>query len=150
MAQAYMFCRRGLTTHQGRAGQSGAFVGGVGQADELVARGLDLELVFERVGFNGPDAVEAPVGGAHFLDDAEFDAVGRLETAFMILHEDFEVSGGFAGEGQTLGKQAVLHSVLRRTLFPAGVVGPWDLAPLAREDFFLLSDDITLSDYQEG
>jgi hypothetical protein len=47
--------------------------------------------------------VEAPVGGAHFLDEAEFDAVGRLETAIVILDEDIEVLGIFASEKQALG-----------------------------------------------
>src|SRR5580692_6074997 len=81
----------------------------------------------ERLGFDAPDAVEAPVGGAHFLDHPEFDAVGRLETALVILDEDIEVLGTFAGENQTLGEQAVLNSVLRRTLFSVGGGGSMGL-----------------------
>jgi hypothetical protein len=55
------------------------------------------------VGFDGPDAVEEPIGGAHFLDEAEFDAIGRLETALVILDEYIEVFGIFAGEQDALG-----------------------------------------------
>jgi len=76
---------------------------GAEHLDDRLASGLNGDLLLERVGFHGPDAVQAPVGGTHFFDDAEFDAVGRLETALVILHEDFEVGGVFAGEKQALG-----------------------------------------------
>jgi hypothetical protein len=91
--------------------------------EELGARGLDCHLVVERRGFNGPDPVGAPVGGANFLDEDSFDAVGQLEPAVVILQEEFEICGGFAGDQQTVSQQTVLQSVSRRTLFSFGTRG---------------------------
>ncbi len=68
-------------------------------------------MLIEQGGFDGPGAALAPVGGAHFLDHAEFDLVGRLEAVDVLLEENQEVLARFVVQNDTLGAQAVTDSV---------------------------------------
>jgi hypothetical protein len=47
------------------------------------------------LGFNGPSPAHAPPGSHHFFDDAELDAVDRLEALEVIGQNFRETIGRF-------------------------------------------------------
>lgn len=110
-------------------GQSGK---GGGDAAQLVSRLLGVDGIIEEAGFHGPDAAEAPGGGDHLLDKAEFDAIGGREPSEMLMEEGFEALLRLVGEDEVLGEEPVADGVLGRAPLPlrslgsqrAGAVGP--------------------------
>ena len=99
----------------GSQGAEGVGHGGDGIAGRLLGDGL-----VEGAGFHGPDAAEAPGGGAHFLDQAELDAVAGDEAAQVVGHGFGEALGGLAIEQDASGEQAMADGVLGGALFPFG------------------------------
>jgi hypothetical protein len=69
------------------------------------------DLFIEQGGFDGPGAALAPVSGAHLLDHAELDPVGRAEAVDVLLQENQEVLARFVVENDTFGAEAVAESV---------------------------------------
>ncbi len=90
-------------------------------ADEAVERIRDaaepIGLVLQEAGFDGPVAVEAPVGGSHFFDEGVFDAIGGLEAVEVLVEHGEEVFGRFALEDEATGEQAMADRVAGGTLF---------------------------------
>jgi hypothetical protein len=82
-----------------------------------VARVLGVDAVGKQAGFDGPGAAHAPPGGDHFLDDAELDAVGRLETIQVFVQGLFKTFVRFAFHDNAAGQQGMAARVLRRDLF---------------------------------
>jgi hypothetical protein len=72
---------------------------------------LEGDLFIEQSGFDGPGAALAPVSGAHFLEHADLDFVGRLEAIDVLLEENQEVLVRFVVENDTFGAEAVTESV---------------------------------------
>ena len=73
--------------------------------------------------FDGPGAAEAPVGGDHFLDEADFDGVQGAEALGVGEEEFAEGFGWFLFEDDDSGKEAVAAGVLRGAGFAAGGFG---------------------------
>ena len=67
--------------------------------------------ILERPGLDCPIPAETPVGGAHFLDERVFDAVGGLKAIDVLLKEQFEVAGSLALEEDALREESVAHGV---------------------------------------
>ncbi len=84
---------------------------GGGHAAGVAALGLEGDLFIEQGGFDGPGAALAPAGGAHFLNQAEFDFVHRAEVVDMLLQEIQEVLALFVFENDAVGAEAVTESV---------------------------------------
>ena len=68
--------------------------------------------VAQEVGFHVGQAVHAPVCGGHGVDDAGFHGGLGLELVEVVLDEGLEFLGGFAGEEELFGEQAVFDGVL--------------------------------------
>jgi hypothetical protein len=105
---------------------------GCGQEAITVTGIRDVEACVKQAGFDGPGAAHAPPSGDHFLDDAELDAVGRLE-AVQVIGQDFrETIGRFVFQDNDARQQGMAARVLRRDLFAglrdrapgAGAIGP--------------------------
>ena len=62
--------------------------------------------ILECSGLDCPVPAEAPIGGAHFLDEGVFDAVCGLEAIDVLLEEEFEVGGCLALEQDTGGEES--------------------------------------------
>ena len=81
---------------------------------------------------DGPSAAHAPVGGDHFLDHGELDAIGGSETLDMLGHEVVKTLAGFVFENHALSQETVAEGVSGGPFFPlrgdgasgAGSVGP--------------------------
>jgi hypothetical protein len=67
-------------------------------------------LFFEQGG-DGPGAALAPVSGAHFLDHAGLDFVGRLREVDVLLQEDQEVLARFVVQNDAFCAEAVTDGV---------------------------------------
>jgi hypothetical protein len=100
---------RGGGGERGEGGSDGA--DGVGLA-------LGVGGVFEQAGFDGPSAAHAPVRGNHFLDHAEFHAIGGLEAVEVLGQQIFEGCAGFLIQDDAAGEQAVADGVLGRAMLP--------------------------------
>jgi hypothetical protein len=113
----------------GAGGESGEAVGDALDGDSGLEAGGGL---IHHLGLDGPAAVLAPVGGGHFLDERQFDAVGGLKVLDVRAEEGGEGFGVLAVEDDGLGKEAMADGVHGRALFSlggdgsvgAGSVGP--------------------------
>jgi hypothetical protein len=85
--------------------------------------GMGFHAGFEGAHLGGPGAVEAPVGGDHFVDEGEFDFVGGMEAVEVGLAEGLEGFLVFMAEDQGFGEQAVFEGVLRGDGFALGSFG---------------------------
>ena len=72
---------------------------------------LDIEL-----GFDDGEALEAPLGGDHFVDQVEFGGAVGAELIEVGREELVEFGGVLGGQDQRLGGEAVLEGVLGRAL----------------------------------
>ena len=103
---------------EGRSG--GKFAEGGGNAAERVTLGLSGEAFVESIGFDGPETAKAPLGGSHFLDHAEFDGIGRVESLDVFLEKVLKALPGFALQHDAIGEEAVAEGILGRAAFPLG------------------------------
>ena len=87
-----------VTVQEGELGAGSEVGEGGGDTRDFVAAGLLGEGVIEEAGFDGPGAAEAPVGGDHLLDDAEFDLISRFEPLDVMGGEVVEAGAGLVGE----------------------------------------------------
>lgn len=93
---------------------------------------LGRDLLLEHAGFEGPGAAQAPVRRDHFLNHAEFHAIGGSKAFQVLLQEGIESFGRFILQEGAAGEQAMSDSVLRRPQLPClgdrtpgtGAVGP--------------------------
>ena len=65
-----------VAMQEGELGSEGEVGESAGNAADFVAGLAGVDGVVEEAGFDGPEAAQAPEGGGHFLDHAEFDVVG--------------------------------------------------------------------------
>ena len=72
---------------------------------------LDVEL-----GFDDGEALEAPLGGNHFVDQVGLGGAVGLELVEVGTEELIEFGGILGGQDQGLGGEAVFESVLRGAL----------------------------------
>ena len=84
---------------------------GAGDARGLVAGGLLADGLFHQAILDGPGAAHAPIGGDHFLDHGELDAIGRGETLLMLGDELVEALTGFVFQDNALGQETVAEGV---------------------------------------
>ena len=97
-------------------GDAGAVVGGwVGNPDPAG--------VGEDLGFHGPGAAHAPVGGDHFLDHGLLDAIGGGEAIEVLREEKFEAILRLAGENHAVGEKTVNDGILGRATLAFGSYG---------------------------
>jgi hypothetical protein len=105
---------------------------GVGEARQLVAGGLIADGLIHQAILDGPGAAHAPIGGNHFLDHGELDAIGGGETLDMLSYEVVKTLVGFVLQNNALGQETVAKGVGGGTFFSlrgdgasgAGGVGP--------------------------
>ena len=104
-----------VAVEEGEVGGGGEAGEGGGEAAELVVGFVVLagEAIFEQPAFDGPEAAHAPICGGHFLDHAEFDAVDGFETLEVSGDQGVELGAGFAAHDDTIGEEAMAHSVRR-------------------------------------
>ena len=108
-----------VAMEEGEVGGGGEAGEGGGEAAELVVvLVLAGEAVFEEAAFDGPEAAHAPVGGGHFLDHPELDAVDGVEVLEVRGDQGVELGAGFAAHDDTIGEEAVAHGIRRRTALP--------------------------------
>ena len=74
----------------------------------------------EEVGFDGGEAAETPAGVGQGLDEFGFEMVGGLELVEVGCAEGVVVFGGFGGEEDLFGGEAVFEGVLGRACFSFG------------------------------
>src|ERR1039457_3602142 len=109
-----------VAKEQGQAGAVGESAEGRGDPADLVPGRLIICAVIEQSRLNGPGAAEAPVGGGHFLDHAELDAIEGAEAVHVVLQHSLEVLVRLAGHNDALGEQAMAHGVICGTAFALG------------------------------
>jgi hypothetical protein len=107
-----------VTVKKSQVGGGGEAGEGGGEAAELVGFFvLAGDAVFEEALLDGPEAAHAPVGGGHFLDHAEFDAVDGIEVLQVSGDQGVELGAGFAAHNDAVGEEAVAHGVGRGAAF---------------------------------
>lgn len=74
----------------------------------------------EQAGFDGGDAAEAPAGGCEDFDEFGFEGGGGLELGEECGPEGGEFFGGFGGEEDSFGVEAVLEGILGGAGFAGG------------------------------
>ena len=79
-----------------------------------VTVGLLVHGGIQEVALDGHGAALAPVGGNHFLDEAQFDIVEGAEAGDVHLEEGLEELAIFGLQDHAAGEQAVADSVLGR------------------------------------
>ena len=101
-----------VAMEEGELGGGGEGGEGGGEAAELVGvLVLAGEAVFEEAAFDGPEAAHAPVGGGHFLDHAEFDAVDGFETLEVSGDQGVELGAGLGAHEDRIGEEAVAEGI---------------------------------------
>jgi len=73
-----------------------------------------LEGALEEIGFDGPGAAHAPIGGGHFFDHAHLDVIEGSEAIDELVKQGLEALAGFIGENDALGGEAVAQGVAGR------------------------------------
>ena len=112
-----------VAVEEGELGGCGKGAEGGGKAGEIAGGGLRIELGGEKAGLDGPGAAKTPVGGGHFLDHAEFDAIDRTEAVEVGSQEIVKTLAGLAGENHTFGQEAVGEGVGSGNLLTFGSLG---------------------------
>jgi len=113
----------------GGGGQLGE---GVGEARQAVAGGLIADGLIHQAILDGPGATHVPIGGCHFPDYGEPDAIGGGETLDMLGHEVVKTLVGFVFEDHALGQETVAEGVSGGALFPLrgdGASGAGSVSP---------------------
>lgn len=106
----------GATVGEAFEGGGERLVGG----ERVVGVFLDVVNGFdEELSFDAGDAVEAPFGRDHFMDQVELDRADGAELLEVGVEEGVEVGGVLGGEDEGLRTQPVFEGVLRR----AGAAG---------------------------
>src|ERR1035441_7938323 len=106
-----------ITVQQGEGRGIGETAEGGGEAAGRVAGGLGVDALAQQAGFDGPGAAHAPGCGDRFLDDAELDAIGRLEALQVLSEDGLETFARFAFHDNAAAEQVMAARVLRRDLF---------------------------------
>jgi hypothetical protein len=73
--------------------------------------------LIHQVSLDGPSAAKAPERGGHFLDHAEFDAIGGVESVNVLGNHTIEVRGSLIGEEHLFSEQAMAEGVAGGALF---------------------------------
>jgi hypothetical protein len=107
-----------VTVEQVELGGGGQVGEGVGDALGLVAGGLIADGLFHQAILDGPGAAHAPIGGNHFLDHGELDAIGGGETLLMLGDELVEALTRFVFQDNALGQETVAEGVGGGAFFP--------------------------------
>ncbi len=94
-------------------------VGG-SEAAEVISFGFAGHGAGEEAILDGPGATEAPVGGGHFLDHAELDAVEGAKTGAVLIDQAVEGVADLAGEDDGLGEEAVAEGIEGRLALAFG------------------------------
>lgn len=71
----------------------------------------------QELGFDEDEAVKAPLGSDHFLDQVEFDGASRAELLEIAVEQALVFGRVFGRKDKGLGREAVAERVLRRALF---------------------------------
>lgn len=123
---------RFVAVHEAKGWLGGESPKCLGHTVQPVAGGLGGDLVLEHAGLESPSTAQAPEGGDHLLDHAEFDAIGGIEASKVLVQQGLESFGRFILHQGAAGEEAVAQGVLGRPLFAlpssrtprAGAVGP--------------------------
>ena len=108
-----------VAVDESEIGRGGESAEGGGEAAEVVGFFvLAGETVIEKAALDGPEAANAPVGGGHFLDHPEFDAIDGCETIEVAGDQGVELGAGFAADEDTIGEQAMAQRIRRRAALP--------------------------------
>ena len=108
-----------VAVEESEIGGGGETAEGGGKAAEVVGSFvLAGETVLEQAALDGPEAAHAPVGGGHFLDHSEFDAIHRFEAIEVAGDQGVELGAGFATHDDAIGEQSMAQRIGRRAAFP--------------------------------
>jgi hypothetical protein len=94
-----------VTVHEDEGGRGGETGEGIGDAVEGISGRLGGSFVFEQAGFESPGAAKTPVGSDHLLDQADFNAIGRLQATEVIVQDSLETLGRFISHDEMAGEQ---------------------------------------------
>jgi hypothetical protein len=119
-----------VAVHEGEGGLGGEAGEGIGDAIEGISGRLGGSFVFEQAGFESPGAAKAPVGSDHLLDQADFNAIGRLQATEVIFQDSLETLGRFISHDEMAGEQAVADGILGRLLLAPGSNGTGGASPI--------------------
>ena len=98
--------------NQGEFRERGEFAERGRDAGNIVAGRFGGKTFLEKAVLDGPEAAQSPVGGGHFLDHAELDAIQGAEMFDVLREERLEGFAGFALEDHAIGEKPVAESVL--------------------------------------
>jgi hypothetical protein len=103
-----------VSVEKAELGSGGQVGKGGGHAGEPVFLGAAFHAVFQEAGFDGPGAAEAPIGGGHLLDHADFDVIDGAKAAEVQVEQRLEILLGFALHDYAPGEEAMAHGVAGR------------------------------------
>ncbi|MDP2996612.1 MAG: hypothetical protein Q8N47_03925 [Bryobacterales bacterium] len=95
----------------------------VGGALEFVGRGLPGEIKVEGFALQGPDAANAPDGGAHLFNGGFLGGVPRGEVLDVLTKHLVEAAAGFVFKNGGSGEQAVTERIHRGAPLAGGSPG---------------------------
>jgi len=96
-----------VAVNQGEFRGRGEFAERGRDTGDIVAGRFGGKTFLEKAVLDGPEAAQAPVGGGHFLDHAELDAIQGAEMFDVLREEILEGLAGFALEDHAIGQEAV-------------------------------------------
>jgi len=108
-----------VAVEEAEIGRSGHVAESGGEAANLVSGrvGLFGQGVLEDAFLDSPGAAHAPIGGCHFLDQPELDAVDGPEALQMLGEKGFETGARLVLEDDAIGEEAVAKRVEGGTAF---------------------------------
>jgi len=89
------------------------------------------QVAFEHAGFDAGNALQAPVGGGHLLDQEFLEGAGGVEVFFEGSLELKEGVGVFVGENGVSGEETVFDGIAAGGGFAFGSFGAGALESIA-------------------
>jgi len=108
-----------VAVEESELGGGGQLAEGGSEAVELGGGVAGGHVVIEGAGFDGEGAAQVPIGGDHFLDEADLDIVEGGEAVGIGVEELAEAVLAFVAQDHDFGEQAMAHGVARGEGFAA-------------------------------
>ena len=117
---------RSLVAKEGLQGIGRAEVepGAVEGITFVACEAVEVDGAIEHAFLDGESATDAPAGGGHILDHADFDGIVGIEFFQVVAEQGIEAVSGFGGEDDGFGEEAVFDGVARGAAFAGRGLGP--------------------------
>ena len=136
-----------VAVEKAELGSGGQFAKCGGHAGEFAFFGPVFHTACKQAVFDGPGTAQAPVGGGHFLDHAEFDIIDRAEAVQMEIEQGLEGFAGFTAKDDAPGEETMTGRISGGTglaLIGLGAAGPGSIRA-GGEDAFLRNHVLPLT-----